>query len=175
MATDIENLSPRVKRTRKRRSDTKYKEKYAKDLRSGIRYKKGYSVVELCRKWRISYQTYLNWVARYPEFADAHELGKVDYASFWHEKHRGITLGEIDGQGGQAEKYMNNVDLINWNEPKVKEEDDKEVRSITINIIPAPPRPELTQQPQESPVIINGELIENNVIKLNAKKETDGE
>lgn len=162
-----ENLRPRVKRTRKRRCDSKYDEKFAKQLKSGIRYKKGYTIVELCHKWRISISTYTRWVEKYPDFAEAHEIGKVDHAAFWHEKHRGITLGEIKGHGGQAQLVMANTELINWStKAEVVKKEEESFGSITINIIPAPERLAVSKLPDN---FIEGQTVPDNVIELNPK------
>jgi hypothetical protein len=122
---------------RKIRSDNKYEEKYAKQLANGIRYKKGYSIVELCRKWRISRSTYDNWVATYQDFKEAHELGKMDYASWWHETFRGIAIGEIKGNAGAAIFAMTNAEGIAWsNKVDVNNTNDEKVQTINIKVLP---------------------------------------
>lgn len=122
---------------RKIRSDSKYEEKYAKQLASGIRYKKGLSIVELCRKWRISRTTYDNWVDTYEDFKHAHELGKMDYASWWHETFRGIATGEIKGNAGAAIFAMTNAEGINWsNKVDVNNTNEEKVQTINIKVLP---------------------------------------
>ena len=119
------------------RSDSKYDEKYAKQLASGIRYTKGWSIVELCRKWRISRTTYNEWVETYADFKHAHELGKMDYASWWHETFRGIATGEIKGNAGAAIFAMTNDEGINWsNKVYVNNTNDEQVQTININVLP---------------------------------------
>jgi hypothetical protein len=119
------------------RSDSKYDEKYAKQLAGGIRYAKGYSIVELCRKWRISRTTYDNWVDTYEDFKHAHELGKMDYASWWHETFRGIATGEIKGNAGAAIFAMTNAEGINWsNKVDVNSTVEEKINTINIKVLP---------------------------------------
>lgn len=119
------------------RSDNKYDEKYAKQLASGIRYTKGLSIVELCRKWRISRTTYENWINTYEDFKHAHELGKMDYASYWHENFKGIALGEIKGNAGAAIFAMTNAEGINWsNKVDVHNTNEEQVQTINIKVLP---------------------------------------
>lgn len=119
------------------RSDSKYDEKYAKQLASGIRYKKGLNKVDLCRMWRISSATYDNWVNTYEDFKHAHELGKMDYASYWHENFKGIALGEIKGNAGAAIFAMTNAEGINWsNKVDVNNTHEEQVQTINIKVLP---------------------------------------
>ena len=75
----------KTKRLRKLRPDTKYDPKFAEELLSGIRYKKKLSIPELCRKWRITRQTYWRWREQYQEFSDAAELAELDYATSYRD------------------------------------------------------------------------------------------
>lgn len=122
---------------RKIRDDSKYEEKYAKELLNGIRYKKGYSIVELCRKWRIARGTYDKWVQTYADFKHAHELGKMDYASWWHETFRAIAKGDIKGNAGAAIFAMTNAEGIGWsNKVDVNNTHEEEVKTINIKVLP---------------------------------------
>lgn len=119
------------------RKDCKYDEKYTKQLLNGIRYKKGYSIVELCRLWRISRETYNSWVETFSDFRHAHELGKIDYASWWHETFRGIATGEIKGNAGAAIFALTNVEQINWsNKVDVNQTGEEKVQTIEIKVLP---------------------------------------
>jgi len=130
------------------RSDTKYDEKYAKQLENGIRYKKGYSIVELCRIWRISKNTYYAWLENYPEFKTAHELGMMDYASWWAETFRGIATGDIKGNAGAAIFAMTNVEGINWSSKvDVNNTSDQPVNTINIKVLPRSEGRVIDQQP----------------------------
>ena len=120
------------------RSDSKYEDKYAKQLASGIRYSKGLSIVELCRKWRISRSTYDTWVSTYEDFKHAHELGRMDYASYWHENFKGIALGEIKGNAGAAIFAMTNAEGVNWsNKVDVNNTSEEQVQTINIKVLPS--------------------------------------
>lgn len=143
---------------RKIRSDSKYDEKYARQLAAGIRYKKGLSIVELCRKWRISRNTYDRWVDTFEDFKHAHELGKMDYASWWHETFRGIATGEIKGNAGAAIFAMTNAEGINWSSKvDVNNNHNEQIQTINIKVLP---RNEV-------------KLLENNIIDVEPEDQTD--
>lgn len=137
MSKECRKISKTNGKIRAIRSDSAYEEKYAKQLASGIRYKKGLSIVELCRMWRISRSAYDNWVNTYADFKHAHELGKVDYAAWWHETFRGIATGEIKGNAGAAIFALTNVDNINWsNKVDVNNTSEEPVQTINIKVLP---------------------------------------
>lgn len=137
MAKELRKVSDKTGKMRKIRKDSAYDEKYAKQLASGIRYKNGLSIVELCRKWRISRATYDNWLNTYSDFKHAHELGKMDYASWWHETFRGIATGEIKGNAGAAIFAMTNAEGINWsNKVDVHNSGEEQVQTINIKVLP---------------------------------------
>lgn len=145
------------KRKRKRRCDSKYKEKFTIELRRGIRYKKGLSVMQLCHRWRISPDTFYDWRDSIPEFRDAYNLSKADYAAWLQENYNKIMLGEIKGNAGCAIFAMTNVEGLRWsNHVDVNNTTTEEVKKITIELLPSKV-PELTQ--------IDGEVIENEVIQ----------
>lgn len=57
----------------------KYKKKYAKQLREGLRDNIHMSIEACCKIWGVAKRTYYNWLEVYPEFAEAHEIGERDY------------------------------------------------------------------------------------------------
>lgn len=130
------------KRVYKRRCDSKYNEKFTKQLKSGIRYKEGgLSVVELCSRWRISKDTFYDWIATIPEFAEAYKLSQSDVARWWHEQYRGIVTGEIKGHGGAAIFAMTNIEGIGWaSKVDVNTTAEQTIGAININILEAPKR-----------------------------------
>jgi hypothetical protein len=126
-----------AKLLRKRRCDSKYDEKYIEQLRSGIRYKHGLSVIELCHRWRISETTFRRWLTEYPDFADAFEMSKADYAAYWHEINKASAKGEIKGNAGQIIFALTNVDGINWsNKVDVHNTSAEEVKRLVIEVLP---------------------------------------
>ncbi len=126
----------------KRRCDSKYHEKFTKQLKSGIRYKEGgLSVVELCSRWRISRDTFYDWLDTIPEFAAAYKLSQSDVARWWHEQYRGIVTGEIKGHGGCAIFAMTNIEGIGWaSKVDVNTISEQTIGAININILEAPKR-----------------------------------
>lgn len=120
------------------RSDDKYDEKYAKQLRNGIRYKERLSVPQLCRKWRISRSTYNNWINKYEDFKDAAAIGQMDYDAYRWEIIDKLSTGELKGNAGAAifglensnasEQYGKNVNINNNYE--------EQVQTINIKVLP---------------------------------------
>ncbi len=167
-----EMVPVRPKRRRKRRCDSKYNEKFTKQLRSGIRYKEGgLSVVELCSRWRISRDTFYDWLDTIPEFAEAYKLSQADAAAWWHKQYRGIVTGEIKGHGGAAIFAMTNIEGIGWaSKVDVNTSSEQTIGAININILEAPKR--LLEQQAEGEII--DAVIEepkqlSNVVKLHDK------
>lgn len=162
-----ENVTVKRKgqRAKRIRIDTKYKREFAHQLASGIRYREGLSVVELCRKWRISRTTFQDWVDSIPEFASAYELSKPDYASFWHENFKGILTGELKGNAGCAIFAMTNIEQINWaSKVDVHNTSEEEVKKITIQLLPGR---QATIEHQDN--IEDAEIINDNVVKFISK------
>lgn len=168
VADNKDNIDRPIKRRRKRRADSKYNEKFTKQLRSGIRFKEGgLSVVELCQKWRISRDTFYDWVDTIPEFAEAYRLSKADCAAWWHKQYRGIVTGEIKGHGGAAIFAMTNIEGIGWaSKVDVNTTEKQTIGAININILESPKR----SLEQQSGNIIEAEVEDikqiSNVVKL---------
>lgn len=122
---------------KKRHGNVKYDAKYARELEDGIRFY-GYSVVELCQKWKINKHTYYRWIDTYPQFKAAHEQGKVDYEAFWQKQARKAALGELKGVNAAMMQFtLKNVDSENWKDRVEHVVEDKAVRRIEIEILPS--------------------------------------
>ena len=160
-------VKPKVKRKRKMRCDSKYNEKFTKQLVSGIRYKEGLSKVELCRKWRISDTTFDDWYESIPEFADAYNLSKMDYAAYWHEINKAVAKGEIKGNAGCVVFALTNIEKIKWSSRvEVNSKSESQIGTININILEAPKAKAIEHQ-----ATIEGEIVPeikqiDNVVKL---------
>jgi hypothetical protein len=157
----------KTKRTRKLRCDSKYDPKFTEELLNGIRYKKKLSIPELCRKWRISRQTYWNWREMYQEFSDAADLAELDYVAYWMELNRDVCEGKKKGNAQLIALALANIEQLGWS-PKVDIQGNKEekISTININVIPAKPIKELEHKPAN---IIEGELADN-VVRLPVEK-----
>lgn len=156
-------IKPKPKRVRKRRSDTKYKEEYAQELLSGCRYKKHLSKEHLCHKWRISVSTYNNWVERYPEFKEAHEIGKADYAAYLYDRMHANLDGTEKGSAAVVNFAMTNI--LGWStKSQVEIRKEEPIMAININIIEPPRNLALEQQGCN---ILEGEFITtDNVVSI---------
>lgn len=121
----------------------KYKIKYARELENG-KCKDGSSVNKCCREWGITRATFVEWTRKYPRFAHAAELAKLDRAIWWEELYQDIAAGKVKGNAGTAQFAMKNIDAINWTDKvEVDNKHDDEVK--TINIVMIEPRHQQTK------------------------------
>lgn len=153
----------KTKRLRKLRPDTKYDPKFAEELLSGIRYKKKLSIPELCRKWRITRQTYWRWREQYQEFSDAAELAELDYAAYWMELNRSICEGKIKGNAQLVALNLAHVDQVNMTPRLDISTKEETISTININVIASNPLP-LEHKPGENII----DILPENVVKLPA-------
>ena len=124
--------------------DTKYKKKFTKQLlgtdkEPGIRYT-GLSIVEVCQQWRISKMTYYAWVKEHEDFAEAHEVGKLDVAAYWQRQARAAANGEFKANSGMMIFALKNVDPDNWQDKTVKETILPERLEVVIKTFPTEQR-----------------------------------
>lgn len=113
---------------------TEYSEKYAQDLINGMRIQ-GKTDIECCLDWGILYTEYKEWVKTIPEFAQAHEIGEMQYATYWH------NLAKLLASKGNASVLvagMRNIGLKNWvDKREVQEEQDQPITAIEISVLPS--------------------------------------
>lgn len=115
---------------------SKYKKKFAKQLLSGLRAN-GESIVEVCRMWGISPLTYTAWIAAHKDFAHAAEIGQMDCASWWHQKHRAVSSGAQPGNASCLNFGMKNVDNVKWvDKSETHITHDEQIRTIRIEMLP---------------------------------------
>lgn len=158
----------KTKRVRKLRPDTKYDPKFAEELLSGIRYKKKLSIPELCRKWRITRQTYWRWREQYQEFSDAAQLAELDYAAYWMELNRSICEGKIKGNAQLVALNLAHVDQVNMTQRLEIASKEETISTININVVAARPLP---LEHKTSDNIID--VLPENVVKLPAVINND--
>ncbi len=153
-------------RPKRLRKDTKYRREFSRYLLSGARFKEGLSVAELCSKWRISTNTFQDWLKSIPEFERAYTISKADIAAYWHKTYRDITTGDLKGNAGCAIFAMTNIEGINWaSKVDVNTTNEQSIGTININILEAPVR----ALKHDTGNVIEGEIIEvlpDNVVKL---------
>lgn len=132
---------------------TKYKPKYAKQLRSSKNDAK--TVVEWCSLWDICRTTFYQWVEHIPEFAEAYEMSDVHMKARFTKNYMDVMEGKGTGNAGMytnAAKYV-----LGWDgKPEPTKEDVQEIRTVTIQILDN--RPQLT-------------LVSDNVIDIKANDE----
>lgn len=122
---------------RKIRSDSDYDEKYAKELASGIRYKLGLSIPQLCRKWRISRGTYTNWRKTYKDFDEAAKMAEMDYAAYRWEKLEDLIDGKIKGNAACAIFALEQADGVEYGRKvNVHNTHEEKIEKIEIKVLP---------------------------------------
>lgn len=129
---------------------SKYKTKFAKQLRDGIR-KEGLSVVELCLLWGITSATYYTWLKTIPKFAEAAEIGDMHQAAWWHQRYRAGATGQEPCNAAMMNFAMKNVDKVKWvDKSEVHTTHDEQVTTIRIEYLP-----------QNNTRVIEHERVEN--------------
>lgn len=128
--------NPLAPKKRKRRSDCKYRPKFARELRNGLRAE-GMSEAEVCKHFGISKNNYNQWKNSIASFAEAVEIGEIDYQSWWAKTYRQAACGEIEGNAGLLKYAATNV--LGWaDKSEVKSHHEEEIRIIEITQIEAP-------------------------------------
>ncbi len=128
--------NPLTPKKRKRRIDCKYRPKYARELREGLR-EDGKSVPEVCKLWGISYDNYNKWKQTIPSFAKAVDIGEIDYQAWWAKTYRQAACGEIEGNAGLLKYAATNV--LGWAEKsEINSHHEEEIRIIEITQIEPP-------------------------------------
>lgn len=130
--------NPLKPKKRKRRIDSKYRPKFARELREGLRAD-GMSKSEVCVHFGISLNNYNQWEKSIPAFAEACAIGERDYQAWWAKTYRQAACGEIDGNAGLLKYAATNV--LGWAEKsESKVSIDEEVRIIEIIEVTPPKR-----------------------------------
>lgn len=125
----------------------KYKKKFSRQLKMGLRCD-GMSIPEVCGEWGISRTTYYNWIDQYPEFAEAHEIGNRDCASWWYKLTRDAASGKVKANAGIICFAMKNVEGVGWaDKSEVKSSNSQEIKTININVLP----------PKDGGMVIDGQ------------------
>lgn len=128
--------NPLIPKNRKRRSDSKYRPKFSKDLRDGLR-RDGKSVAEVCQIWGISRANYDQWSKSIPIFTEAVEIGNIDCEAFWTKTYRAVACGEQEGNAGLLKQAaMNEFGYTDKSE--VKSHHEEEIRIIEIIAMASP-------------------------------------
>jgi hypothetical protein len=128
--------NPLEPKKRKRRADSKYRPKYARELREGLR-EGGMSEAEVCKHFGISRDNYNQWRKSIKAWDDACKQGDLDYQSWWAKTYRDVASGEKEGNAGLLKYAATNV--LGWAEKsETKSHHEEEIRIIEITQIEAP-------------------------------------
>lgn len=136
--------------------ESKYRPKYAKALEQGM-CKDGTSIEKCCREWKITRVTYNAWIEKYPRFAKAAELAKLDRAIWWQDLNMKVASGDAKGNAGLIQFALKNIEGINWaDKVEVNNHFDEEVKTINIKML-APNNMQFLEHDDDS--ILDAEII----------------
>ena len=114
----------------------KYKKKFAKQLKNGLRSDKKMSIPRVCILWGITPRTYYSWIDKHPEFGEAHEMGERDYQAEMLDLIVEVAAGERKGNAGNCQLIAKNV--LGWSDRvELHKTQDEEIRTININVLPS--------------------------------------
>jgi len=119
--------------------NSKYRPKFAKDLRNGLR-KDGKSLEEVCNIWGVTMTAYNNWIKAHPTFAEAHQIGEQDKTAWWRVVQREVASGARPGNAGVINLALKN-EAGYVDKQEIEHKHDEQITTIRIeHIQPAQPR-----------------------------------
>lgn len=114
---------------------TKYKRKYAKALKEGLR-EDGKSIAEVCSLWGISETCYHNWCKERPDFKEAHEQGDRDKKAWWFKLQRKVASGESAGNAAVINFALKNeAEYVDKQE--VHNTHEEQIHTLVIKTLPS--------------------------------------
>lgn len=121
----------------KKHGNSKYRPKYAKDLRNGMR-KDGKSIEECCSIWGVTDTAYYSWIKTFPTFAEAHKIGEQDKTSWWRLLQREVASGVRPGNAGVINLALKN-EAGYVDKQEVAHTHEEQITTIRIEHIPSKP------------------------------------
>jgi len=122
---------------------TKYRPKFAKELRNGIR-REGLTIEDCCEKWGTTRQTYYNWLDAHKEFAIAHEFGERDFHNYWTDIARQAATGQKKVNAGVLNLVLANF-LGFSTKVESKSINEEQIHTINIKVIEGRKQPLLIE------------------------------
>lgn len=153
---------------------SKYKPKYAKELKNGIRRNPDVycgreylcSIERLCWKWGITPRTYYNWVDEFTSFQEAHEIGERDFIVCCQELvEDGMKLGK-QANAVLTKFYMQNIGSGMSDKKEITQTiQESKIHRIEIEVLT--PQPVALPEPEKVPnnIIDITPINEHNKIK----------
>jgi len=120
----------------KKHGNSKYRPKFAKDLRNGLR-KDGKSIEEVCCLWGVTISAYNGWIKAHPTFAEAHQIGEQDKTSWWRLMQREVASGVRPGNAGVINLALKN-EAGYVDKQEVAHTHDEQITTIRIEHIQPP-------------------------------------
>lgn len=90
----------------------------------------GESVEEVCQELKITRRCFYDWVEKYPEFADAYELGKQASQAWWLKLGRAGATGKVQVQ--PSIWIFNMKNRLGWKD-RVEVESENEAEPLNIS------------------------------------------
>ena len=113
--------------------NSKYRPKFAKDLRNGLR-KDGKSIEEVCCLWGVTTTAYNAWIKTFPTFAEAHQIGEQDKTSWWRLVQREVASGARPGNAGVINLALKN-EAGYVDKQEIEHKHDEQITTIRIEHI----------------------------------------
>jgi len=118
----------------KKHGNSKYRPKFAKDLRNGLR-KDGKSIEEVCSEWGVTTTAYYNWVEAHETFKTAHAIGEQDKTAWWRKLQRSVASGARRGNAGVINLALKNE--ANYvDKQEVHNSHEEKITTIKIEMLP---------------------------------------
>ncbi len=119
----------------KKHGNSKYRPKYAKDLRNGLR-KDGKSLEEVCCLWGVTMMAYSAWRKTHPIFEEAHHIGEQDKTSWWRQVQREVASGARPGNAGVINLALKN-EAGYTDKQEVHNTHEERISTIKIEMLPS--------------------------------------
>lgn len=105
------------------RPNSKYKPEYAEQIPE--MFAEGKTLYTVCAELLVTKNTFYAWTKKYPEFAEAYELGQVLQKSWWMERYRLWSVREAPGNGAGFIFYLKTQ--CNWSEFRDNSKNPEEI------------------------------------------------
>jgi len=114
--------------------NSKYRPKYAKDLRNGLR-KDGLSIEEVCSIWGVTVNAYNGWRKTFEKFEEAHLIGEQHKIAWWRQVQRDVACGKTNGNAGVINMALKN-EAGYVDKQEVEHKHEEQIRTIKIEMLP---------------------------------------
>lgn len=89
----------------------------------------GKTDIQIAAEWGVTTQTIRDWGRKYPDFAQAREIGKAKAEAWWTNYCQAKAVGKLDGDFQAAKWVMMNK--FGWSDKQVN---DLRMKDVTIKV-----------------------------------------